>query len=43
MAEWKMELVVVDELIYAGVRALKVAHPYETSAYEVWYLTDMVS
>ena len=37
-----MELVVTDELIHASVKALKAAHPYETPAYEVWRLTDMV-
>lgn len=42
VAEWKVELVVADELIHASVKALKAAHPYETPAYEVWRLTDMV-
>lgn len=42
VAEWKVEMVVADELIHDSVRALKAAHPYETPAYEVWRLTDMV-
>lgn len=36
--EWKVELVVVDELIQQVVVALKQSHPYETPAYEVWRL-----
>jgi hypothetical protein len=38
--EWKVELVVSDELIRAVVEALKESHPYETPAYEVWRLED---
>ncbi|UVK89433.1 YqfO family protein [Pseudomonas sp. B21-051] len=38
--EWKVELVVCDELIRDVVAALKVSHPYETPAYEVWRLED---
>jgi hypothetical protein len=38
--EWKVELVVADELIKAVVAALKLSHPYETPAYEVWQLAD---
>jgi hypothetical protein len=38
--EWKVELVVADELIVAVVAALKLSHPYETPAYEVWRLED---
>ncbi len=36
--EWKVELVVADELIADAVAALKQSHPYETPAYEVWRL-----
>ncbi len=36
--EWKVEMVVADELIRAVVAALKAAHPYQTPAYEVWRL-----
>lgn len=38
--EWKVELVVADELIVQVVAALKQSHPYETPAYEVWRLAD---
>ncbi|MGY2292308.1 NGG1p interacting factor NIF3 [Pseudomonas sp. SDO528_S397] len=38
--EWKVELVVADALIEAVVAALKLSHPYETPAYEVWPLAD---
>ena len=38
--EWKVELVVADELIGGVVDALKQSHPYETPAYEVWRLED---
>ncbi|WP_416422751.1 YqfO family protein [Pseudomonas sp. App30] len=38
--EWKVELVVADELIQPVVAALKASHPYETPAYEVWRLAD---
>ncbi|MEH6350838.1 YqfO family protein [Pseudomonas sp. 3JA] len=38
--EWKVELVVAEELIRGVVDALKQSHPYETPAYEVWRLED---
>ncbi|AGN78000.1 MULTISPECIES: NIF3 1 [Pseudomonas] len=38
--EWKVELVVADELIAQAVAALKQSHPYETPAYEVWRLAE---
>jgi hypothetical protein len=38
--EWKVELVVADELIRPVVEALKQSHPYETPAYEVWRLEE---
>ncbi|PWB30247.1 NGG1p interacting factor NIF3 [Pseudomonas sp. SDI] len=38
--EWRVELVVADELIAQVVAALKHSHPYETPAYEVWRLAD---
>lgn len=40
--EWKVELVVADEHIHAVVKALRQAHPYETPAFDVWRLSDMV-
>ncbi|WP_417661216.1 NGG1p interacting factor NIF3 [Pseudomonas sp.] len=39
--EWKVELVVADELIHETVKALKASHPYETPAFDVWRLSDM--
>ena len=41
VAEWKVELVVTDELIHDAVKALKGSHPYEMPAYEVWRLSDI--
>ena len=38
--EWKVELVVADDLVKQVVAALKASHPYETPAYEVWRLTE---
>lgn len=38
--EWKVELVVADDLIAQVVAALRQSHPYETPAYEVWRLAD---
>jgi hypothetical protein len=40
IAEWKVELVLADELIVPSVRALRQAHPYETPAYELCKLVD---
>jgi hypothetical protein len=42
VAEWKVELVVADELIHDAVKALRKAHPYESPAFEVWRLSDLV-
>lgn len=42
VAEWKVEMVVADERIHDVVKALKSSHPYETPAYDVWRLSDMV-
>ncbi len=41
VAEWKVELVVADELIHDTVKALKKSHPYETPAFDVWRLSDI--
>ena len=38
--EWRVELVVGDDLIRQVVAALKQSHPYETPAYEVYRLVD---
>ncbi|MBR2513602.1 MAG: NGG1p interacting factor NIF3 [Halomonas sp.] len=39
--EFKIELVCEDELIKAAIAALKLAHPYEEVAYDVWQLADL--
>ncbi|WP_079202971.1 YqfO family protein [Pseudomonas sp. CC6-YY-74] len=41
VAEWKVELVVADELLHDSVKAMKKAHPYETPAFEVMRLSDL--
>lgn len=38
VAEYRVELVCADAWIAEAVRALKAAHPYEESAYDVWRL-----
>jgi len=38
--EWKVELVVADDLVAQVVAALKASHPYETPAYELWRLAE---
>jgi len=38
--EGKVELVVADDLIAQVVAALRLSHPYETPAFEVWRLLD---
>lgn len=39
--ELKVELVCSDELIQPAIAALKLAHPYEEPAYDVWKLEDL--
>ncbi|MFI8481613.1 NGG1p interacting factor NIF3 [Pseudomonas sp. NPDC078700] len=41
LSEWKVELVVADELIHESVKALKASHPYEAPAFQVWRLSDL--
>lgn len=41
LEEWKVELVVADEFIHAVAKALRLSHPYETPALEVWRLSDL--
>ena len=38
LPEWKVEMVVADELADASIAALRQAHPYETPAFELWAL-----
>lgn len=40
--EWRVECVVADEHIQAVITAMKQAHPYETPAYDVVQVTDVV-
>lgn len=41
VTEYKVEMVCTDELIEAAVAALKLAHPYEEPAYEVYRLENI--
>lgn len=41
VSEFRVELVVADDLIRAAVAAMKRAHPYEEPAYDVWKLEDL--
>ncbi|MCA9177610.1 MAG: YqfO family protein [Planctomycetales bacterium] len=41
VAEVKVELVCDDSLIADAVAALKLAHPYEEPAYQVWKLEQL--
>lgn len=38
LEEWKVEMVCADDSIGAVIAALKLAHPYEEVAYDVWRL-----
>lgn len=39
--ELKVELVCEDERIHSAIAALKLAHPYEEPAYDVWRLETL--
>ncbi|HCR97465.1 MULTISPECIES: Nif3-like dinuclear metal center hexameric protein [Halomonas] len=39
--ELKVELVCQDTCIHAAIAALKLAHPYEEVAYDVWQLAEL--
>ncbi|SDO17978.1 YqfO family protein [Vreelandella arcis] len=39
--ELKIELVCDDDYIQAAIAALKLAHPYEEVAYDVWALANL--
>jgi len=41
VAELRVEIVVPDERLEAAVAALKLAHPYEELAYDVYPLVDV--
>ncbi len=38
VAEYKVELVVADELVDQVIKALRAAHPYEEPAFDCWQL-----
>ncbi len=38
VAEYRVEMVCEEKKIHAAVAALKLAHPYEEPAYDVWKL-----
>lgn len=39
--ELKVELACNDEVIHAAVAALRLAHPYEEPAFDVWQLAEI--
>ena len=39
--EYKVELVVEDKRIHAVIAAMKLAHPYEEPAFDVWQLAQI--
>jgi len=39
--EYKVELVVKDKLIEKVISSMRLAHPYEEPAYDVWQLSDL--
>lgn len=41
VTEYKVELVVEDQLIKTVITAMKLAHPYEEPAYDAWQLSDI--
>ena len=41
VVEYRVELVCENDLIREAVAAMKVAHPYEEPAYDVWPLSDI--
>lgn len=41
VAEYRVELVCEDNLVRQAVAALKAAHPYETSAFDLWRLESV--
>ena len=41
VTEYRVEMVVAEELVKAVVAAMKQAHPYEEPAYDVWQLAEL--
>jgi hypothetical protein len=40
--EYKVEMVCADACMAAVIRAMKIAHPYEEPAFDVWQLADIL-
>ncbi len=40
VSELKIELVCADDLVKPAIQAMRLAHPYEEPAYDVWELAD---
>ena len=40
VSELKVELVCADDLVKAAIQAMRLAHPYEEPAFDVWQLED---
>ncbi len=38
--EIKIELVCADDLVKAAIQAMRLAHPYEEPAFDVWQLSE---
>lgn len=41
LPEYRVEMVCADEFIRAAVSALRLAHPYEEPAFDVWQLASL--
>ncbi len=41
LIEYKLELIVPDDLIKTVIEQMKQAHPYEQPAYDVWQLNQL--
>lgn len=39
--EVKIELVCEDDLVKQAIQAIKISHPYEEPAYDIWKLEDL--
>lgn len=41
VSEVKIELVCADDLVKAAIQAMRLAHPYEEPAFDVWELAEL--
>ncbi|SEK80611.1 hypothetical protein SAMN05216214_105118 [Atopomonas hussainii] len=41
--EWKVEMVLADDLVGAVIGALRASHPYEEPAFDLWQLAELPS